>query len=107
MTVKLFEVRDRGTTMAMIGIACARVEARSEREILLLERAGYGDRCILLGSLDGGKFAYDPYDQFNGARTRGAAHLYIEENWDSLKSGDIIDVEFILGETPAPKETDL
>jgi hypothetical protein len=29
-----------------------------------------------------------------------SAHEYIQDNWDKLKSGDIIDVEILLGEKP-------
>lgn len=111
-TVKLFEVRDRATTMACIGIAieaniCRVDDPVQSREFLLKRRAGYGYRCILFGSLEGGPFAHDPHDQPAGARTRQAAHAYIEEHWDTLQSGDLVDVEFILGETTAPKSTDL
>jgi len=28
-----------------------------------------------------------------------AAHVYIEQSWALLKDGDVVDVEFILGET--------
>jgi hypothetical protein len=31
------------------------------------------------------------------------AHRYIEENWNALSDGDVIDVEFILGETKEKK----
>ena len=32
-----------------------------------------------------------------------AAHQFIESNWSKLKDGDVIDVEFIVGETDRPK----
>ena len=35
------------------------------------------------------------------------AHGFIKEQWDELESGALIDVQFILKETVAPKETDL
>ena len=31
------------------------------------------------------------------------AHNYIIEHWHELKDGDVVDVQFILGETKAPK----
>ena len=31
------------------------------------------------------------------------AHCYIERKWRELKDGDVIDVEFILGETTSIK----
>jgi len=34
------------------------------------------------------------------------AHAYIEKNFHNLNSGDVIDVEFILGETDKPKTSE-
>ncbi len=31
------------------------------------------------------------------------AHLYVDEHFDDLKDGDVIDVEYILNETDKPK----
>ena len=105
MEIKLFEIRDSMTMISAIGIS---LEARGNGEAAnkLIRHAGYRDRCILLGRLRGGHFSYDPYDQ-DGCRTMRTAHHYIKENWDILESGDIIDVEFILGETTEKCETDL
>ena len=36
-------------------------------------------------------------------RTRPHAHAYIEQHWHELRDGDVIDIEFILGETAEPK----
>jgi hypothetical protein len=33
----------------------------------------------------------------------GNAHHWIIEHWDELKDSDVVDVEFILGETQQPK----
>lgn len=48
--------------------------------------------------------AYDPYDW--GDRTMTVAHQYIESNFDQLNNGDVVDVEFILGETSVPKRSE-
>lgn len=106
MDTKLFEIRDSCTMISAIGIDLHRWGGGNGREDKLIRHAGYGDRCILLGKLRGGHFSYDPYDQ-GDCRTMRTAHHYIRENWDTLKSGDIIDVEFILGETTEKCETDL
>jgi len=37
----------------------------------------------------------DPYDWI--CNTWRVAHSYIEEHWEELKSGDVVDVEFIMG----------
>jgi hypothetical protein len=47
--------------------------------------------------------AYDPYHWPRDPRTKPYAHVYIEAHWHDLKDGDVIDVEFILGETTSPK----
>jgi hypothetical protein len=108
MIVKLFEVRDRGTFLPCIGIACGLLEVGlGFREFKLLERSGYGQRLILFGRLEGGEFSFDPYDHKGGARTVAEAHRYIAEHWDDLESGTLIDVEFVLGESEAPKESEL
>ena len=45
--------------------------------------------------------AYDAYDWRD--RTMQVAHDYIEKNWGDLVDGAVVDVQFILGETAAPK----
>lgn len=113
--VKLFEVRDRMTFMPVLAARMRVVQVRNgitehgntpdDREAFLLRRAGYGPRndseCVLFTKLDGGKCYYDPYDWTD--RTCKAAHAYVQEHWDELESGAVIDVEFISGETPAAK----
>jgi hypothetical protein len=93
--VKWFEVRDRATMIPVFAIAI-------EGDTFLERRAGFGGtRCIQLVDPQGRKTAYDPYDWAN--RTLTTAHRYIEMNWDTLLDHDVIDVEFILGESKASK----
>lgn len=120
MMVKLLELRDVGTFIPLLcvdmnpdmEVACADEEVaeastvthRSQR--YLLRRCGYpcdGRPNIAITHLgcDGGPVSNDPHSW--GGRTRPVAHDYIIKNWDTLKDGDVVDVEFILGETPAPK----
>jgi hypothetical protein len=35
------------------------------------------------------------------------AHRYIEQTFSQLKSGDLIDVQFIIGETTEPKVSEM
>jgi len=102
MITKLFEVRDRATFLPVI--ATSMTSPASEAEFYLLRRAGYGVQpLILLTRLEGDNTpaCYDPYAW--GDRTMRTAHLYIQDHWNVLESGDVVDVEFILGERPAPK----
>lgn len=102
MIAKLFEIRDKATFIPALALALSKRPDLSDAENYLLGRSGYGgDRCVMLSRLNGGHIHCDPYNW--GDRTMHAAHLFIEENFDNLESGAVIDVEFILGETKAPK----
>lgn len=114
LETKLFEVRDRMTMFAVIATRMRVVDrepvgegTRADAEEFLLGRSGYepADGLILLTYLAGRSPAvYDPYDwDMRRGRTMHHAHLWIQEHWDDLTSGDVVDVEFVLGETTAPK----
>ncbi len=111
--VKLFEVRDTGTTMPVIAI---KPDPVSRVETWLYGRSGYGLQpsdmleYVLLAPLAGGSglLVCDPYAH-PGAPTRRtlwAAHTYIINEWAKLASGQVIDVQYILGETKAPKKSE-
>ncbi len=96
MTIKLLEIRDAGTTIPAMAIEVSGADG------WLMQRAGFGDvPCIYLVMLATQKCAYDPYAW--GGRTMPVAHNYIRDMWTLLDSGDVIDVEYILGETARPK----
>lgn len=105
MTVKLFEIRDRGT---FIPVMAVRLESPDERTRWLLASSGYGTqpedhrRYVLLFNLVGNQAHYDPYD-WGPARTLRDAHRHILDHFEELEPGQVIDVEYLLGETPAPK----
>lgn len=103
MEIKLFEIRDRATFIPAFAI---RPLPNDEKQFYLLRSAGYGcdpsHKIIIFGALHGGQCEYDPYN-WTGSRTMKHAHHYIEEHFDTLNSGDVIDVEYILGETTEPK----
>ena len=80
-----------------------------ERERYLLRRAGYGfeEPCsVMLCRMDANGLArcasYDPYS-WGQCGTMPTAHKYIVDYWGELRSGAVIDVEFIAGETKSPK----
>lgn len=123
METKLFEVRDAATFLPVLCVRLGTnvlevaalvqrdsVETRSEivrAERFLMAKAGFGKvdetqySFIMMWSLQGGLASYDLEDWTN--RTHKIAHGYIDNNWDKLESGAIIDVEFILKETKEPK----
>lgn len=114
--VKYFEVRDRATMMPVMAV---RLRNRTPQEFYLLRRAGYSaeqiggstdapgfEPYVILVTLDGVRAQYDPYNWSGGGITLPTAHQYIIRNWDALSSGDVVDVEFILGLTSAPKASE-
>jgi hypothetical protein len=102
MLVKTLEIRDEAT---FIPVICIHPVADNEAQRYLLRRDGYSgdsdENCIILIDAQCRGVAYDPYEWPN--RTKRTAHDYIRNNWDKLKDGDVIDVQFILGETEKPK----
>jgi hypothetical protein len=66
-------------------------------------RSGYpaDGSCIAVIRLDDCDGNCDPYAW--NSRTMGTAHNYIYEHFDELNDGDVVDVEFILGEKPTKK----
>ncbi len=108
LETKLFEVRDKNTFIPVVAIFWSRSEQElNNEESYLLGRAGYGkfNDCILLTYLSSGAANYDPYQW--GNRTMQTAHSYIEDNWEELQSGEVVDVEFILKETKEPKISEM
>jgi len=107
MNIKLLELRDRGTFIPIIAIEMRPDQEGPERRYLL-RRCGYAADCstIAIAPLraDRDWFCCDPYDW--GDRTYKVAHNYIIENWDKLGDGEVVDVQFILGETSAPKQSE-
>jgi len=100
---KLFQVRDSGTN---ISVLCIEVDlsVTSTFEYQILRRAGYGDQKLIIyvPLVDNSNTStYDPHSHHN--RTRILSHKYIIEKWNDLKSGSVIDVEYILGETSEEK----
>jgi hypothetical protein len=115
METKLLEIRDSATfvpVMATLLLTTASPGSEERQaEYYLLRRTGFGfaPPSVMLCRLDanGGNHqaSYDEYG-WGMARTMGAAHLFIREHWTRLKSGDVIDVEYILGETKVPKQSE-
>jgi hypothetical protein len=104
MEVKCLEIRDANT---FIPVICIRPIPDNAEQRYLLRRDGYrGDdteRCIIMIDAQCRGVAYDCYDWTKDTRTKRTAHHYIAEHWLELWDGDVVDVEFILGETETPK----
>lgn len=104
MITKAFEIRDRLTIIPVIATVMA---SDKNEEAYLLGRAGYLNHerpsFVVVTRLVDTESANDPHDWSSGARTMQIAHQYIMEHFHELETGAVIDVEYILGETLAPK----
>lgn len=107
MEALMLEVRDKGTFIPIIAIDIS-LKKFNENDRYLLVRAGFSacTRCIQIVHIANQISCYDPYDWPGSSRTMQVAHSYIDEHFDELKSGDVIDVEFILGETKEKKPSE-
>ena len=121
METKILEVRDSATFFlalcvdmnpTQIGGDGAYLSINDQIEIHNYQRWAlrtYGYPCdwkpnILMTHLRAkGEAHNDPYAWKNNGRTMAEAHKYIIANWGTLAEGDVVDVEFILGETKFPK----
>ena len=108
MTVKALEVRDRGTCMPVL---CVELVGRNPAQQRILWRAGWPQgwhcRIMLIDLNDPSRTQYDPYQQTENPRTLRIAHHHINALWDSLSDGDVIDVEFLEGETESAKVSEI
>ena len=102
METKLFEIRD---VMTFIPVIATLIDSNTSdsQSGYLIRTTGYNTPTILLGRLDGGKLSYDPHQEiFSGS---AEAHEYILNHWFDLNSGDVIDLEYIRGDTKVPKQS--
>ncbi len=108
MEAKVFEVRDVGTFLPVIAI---KLNPHNEAERYLLARSGYrrtyveqSTFIILIRAYAENTPAKANYgEDLWGDRTMTVAHEYIKHNWFALDNGAVIDVQYILHETVAPK----
>ena len=110
MHTKILEVRDDGT---LIPVLCVSMEPDAiagpevwNAQRYYLRRCGYpcnGKPNIAVTNLNmsGDPATNDPYGWSN--RTMRVAHQHILDNWATLKDGDVVDVQSILGETAVAK----
>jgi len=102
---KCFEVRDRST---FIPVMAVRMTAANEAQRYLLRRAGFGvepaEVMTMLTHLVRSVSQNSPHDW--GDRTMAVAHQWIHDHFAELADGAVVDVEFILGESAAPKQSE-
>lgn len=115
METKLIEIRDIGTTIVALCVDMnpdfeyGSAQFPNKFQKAALNRLGFvcdGVPNIMLTNANGGKKATNDYYGWND-RTYFNAHHYITEHWHELKEGDVVDVEFILGEKPTIKTSEI
>lgn len=111
MNTKLLEIRDEGTCILALGIQMMSKRPDGIDHWFLHYRSGYpkDGSSIMLMCLSDGKATNDPYEWGSlgmGMRTMPNAHNWIIDNWDKLSDGDVVDVQYILGETKESKLTE-
>lgn len=91
--VKLFEIRDRATFISALAVRFV------GNDDYLLRRAGFGQTLpyAMLTHIESQRTEYDAFKW--GNRTMQAAHHHIISDWPALTSGQVVDVEYILGES--------
>lgn len=106
MQTKILEIRDRGTFIAALAIGL--IAENDVDRYYLYERCGYAIEpvTVMLTNLNGGDRANNDCYDWNDRRTWKVAHNYIAENWHKLNNGDVVDVEYILGETTTIKTSE-
>jgi hypothetical protein len=120
---KFLEIRDEGTHIPALAFVLSPAD---DKEKYIMQRAGYGDTVaqhadyVFLMKLDGAECRNDPYDWDSVARTMRTAHSALvgqipgtfgpeqrarwdEVRFDNLTSGDVLDVEYLLGERETKK----
>lgn len=108
MKSKIFEVRDRGTLVPVMATMVSDNNGEDEYENNLIARAGYGTYgMVIMTILESGESKNDPFKWDDCSRTFKEAHCYIFKHFFELNSGDVIDVEYILGESNVKKESEV
>lgn len=98
MIIKCIEIRDEATCIPAVAI---QMQAHGAVEMKYLRRCGYPQRPdhpeIILMDLNDARARVDPYDWMD--RTFKAAHLHLYRHFEKIKSGDVVDVRVVLGES--------
>lgn len=104
--VVYLEIRDRMTFIPAMAILLV---SETEKGRKILRRAGYSQihHSVYLVHLSSGVGHNDAYGWDGVGRTMHEAHLHIEKMFPVLKDGDVVDIEFIKGESETMKKSEL
>jgi len=104
METKLVEIRDRFTAVYAVATELWPGPVEDEDAI---RRMGWNPARrpypVVLYWPSAKEGRHDPLGWGESPRTMRVAHEWIEGHWDELRSSDVVDVEWILGERDEPK----
>ena len=105
MKLKILEIRDTGTFIPAVAID---MNPENDAQRWLLRRRGYPcdgvpNIAIFHANANGDPVWNDPYGWGGPGRTYPVAHNWIIEHWHTLRDGDVVCVETIVGERSQPK----
>lgn len=117
MKTKILEIRDAVTFIPAVAVQMFPHESDGDKshhdvqaQRYLLHRVGYPcddpvrAQVVLFRANGDGQAFSDPHSWHS--HTMGVAHDYILKHFDELRDGDVVDVEFILGWSRAPKRSE-
>lgn len=110
----MLEVRDKGTFIPVMAVRLLHElddPDENDQAAWMLRKCGFGDIpsdfvVVFRMDIHPIKGMWSPYEWTGASRTMPTAHDYIMGNFHKLKDGDVVDVEWILGETDHPKQSD-
>ena len=105
MFMKCVEIRDHATCIPAIAFKMIAADAIEDSFLWCCGYPRDGSGVVLM-KLHDQRAHSDPYD-WVGNRTMRVAHLWIEQWWDRIESGDVVDVRVILGETAVPASPEI
>lgn len=109
LITKMIEIRDSMTCIAALAIQMFPTDDVEKR---FMNRCGFpkDGSSIILMSLYDQKATNDPFEWESlgkGQRTFQTAHHWILRHFTEIQSGDVVDVQYILDETTAPKTPEI
>lgn len=109
LITKMIEIRDSMTCIAALAIQMIPTDDVEKR---FMKRCGFpkDGSSIVLMCLDNQAATNDPYEWGSlgkGGRTFQTAHHWILRHFTEIQSGDVVDVQYILDETKAPKTPEI
>ncbi len=110
LETKVLEIRDSMTYIAVLAICMTSEDPLQRYHLRRVGFSGNGQmRTVVLMRIGDQKATSDVYEWpaiTGGTRTMRVAHDWIEKNFDSLKDGHVVDVQYILGETTTKKTSE-